>query len=412
MASSYSSSIRTWAFVLLLLHLSSSFNNLAAKHGSSIKHGSSAKHGSSITRHHHHNHLPIKAITNPRLHNAYIALQAWKNAIYSDPKNFTTNWVGPSVCNYTGVYCAPFPHDTKIQVVAGIDLNHADIAGFLPDELGLLSELALIHLNSNRFCGIIPQTLANLTLLFELDLSNNRFVGPFPSVILSLPTLRYLDLRFNEFEGPLPPQLFTKKFDAIFLNDNLFTSMIPSNLGSSSATVVVFANNKFGGCLPPSIADFANSLEEFIMTNTSLLGCLPHEVGFLYKLRVLDVSYNKIVGPIPYSIAGLAHLEQLNLAHNMMSGIVPEGICVLPNLENFTISYNFFCEEEGICCNLTSKGIAFDDRRNCLPEKPLQRTKKVCEAALEHPVDCFEYHCAATATAGATTPSPLPPSHS
>ncbi|KAL2496855.1 Leucine-rich repeat (LRR) family protein [Forsythia ovata] len=329
-------------------------------------------------------------MSNHRLQRAYIALQAWKRVIYSDPNNFTSNWDGPMVCNYSGVYCAPYPNNTKIQVVAGIDLNQCDLAGFLPEELGLLTELALLHLNSNRFCGILPQSLSNLNLLYELDLSNNRFVGPFPSVVLSLPTLKYLDLRYNEFEGKLPPELFSKNLDAIFVNNNRFTDVIPRNLGTSSASVVVFANNKFGGCIPPSIANLANTLEELLLINTSIKGCLPTEVGFLYKLRVLDVSYNKIVGPIPYSIAGLAHLELLNLGHNMMTGDVPDGVCCLPNLSNFTLSYNFFCEEGGICSNLTSKGIMFDDRRNCLPNKPQQRSKKECDVVDQHPVDCTQ----------------------
>ncbi|KAK6919099.1 Leucine-rich repeat [Dillenia turbinata] len=392
--------------VFLLLHLLFASKTFSAMHSHS-----------SIHHPHRHHHTPI----NSRLHQAYIALQAWKQVIYSDPFNFTSNWFGLSVCNYTGVYCAPSLDDPKVQVVAGIDLNFANIAGFLPDELGLLTDLALIHLNSNRFCGILPMTLQNLTLLYELDISNNRFVGPFPSVVLSLPTLYYLDLRFNEFEGPLPPQLFAKTYDAIFVNNNLFTSVIPPNLGKGRASVVVFANNKFGGCLPPSIANFAETLQELLLINTSLSGCLPPEVGFLYKLRVLDVSNNNIVGPIPYSIAGLAHLEQLNLAHNMMTGLVAEGICSLPNLANFTLSYNYFCEEERICQNLTSKAIVFDDRWNCLPEKPQQRSKKECSAVLEHPVDCFEHPCGGgsgssggfvAAAMPATAPAFAPASHS
>lgn len=368
--------------IILFVYLSSLSNNLAAKRSYSSTH------------HHHLSSHKSSPLANEKLHQAYIALQAWKRVIYSDPFNFTTNWVGPSVCNYTGIYCAPPPYNHKIRVVAGIDLNGADIAGFLPDEIGLLSDLALIHLNSNRFCGTIPKALSNLSLLYELDLSNNRFVGPFPRVVLSLPTLNYLDIRFNEFEGPLPPELANKKLDAIFVNNNRFTNVIPANFGANnSASVVVIANNNFGGCLPPSIAKMADTLEELLVTNTSLSGCLPPEVGYLYKLRVLDVSFNNLVGPIPYSIAGLAKLEQLNFAHNMMTGVVPEGVCVLPNLANFTFSYNFFCEEEGICSNLTSKHIVFDDRRNCLPERPLQRSNEVCQPVLEHPVECFEQHC-------------------
>ncbi|KAH7533378.1 hypothetical protein FEM48_Zijuj04G0124400 [Ziziphus jujuba var. spinosa] len=393
---------------LILLVLLNLTYLLAAKH---------SKYASHHNHYHHHHHPPaasnsrLHQASNDRLHQAFIALQALKHAIYSDPKNYTTSWVGPSVCSYEGIYCAPALDNPEIQVVAGIDLNHADIAGFLPDELGLLTDLALIHLNSNRFCGILPLTLANLSLLYELDISNNRFVGPFPTVVLSLPTIGYLDLRFNNFEGPVPPELYQKKLDAIFLNDNRLTNIIPAGVAGSSASVLVFANNNYGGCLPPSIVHFANTLEELVLINTNLTGCLPQEVGFLYKLRVLDVSFNNIVGPIPYSIAGLAHLEQLNLGFNKLSGIVPAGVCMLPDLENFTLSYNFFCEEEGICQNLTSRGIVFDDRRNCLVEKPNQRSKRECNAVLEHPVDCFEHPCeCGEAAAFPPTISPMPTS--
>ncbi|KAL2453271.1 Pollen-specific leucine-rich repeat extensin-like protein 1 [Abeliophyllum distichum] len=160
---------------------------------------------------------------NSRLKRAYVGLQAWKKAIYSDPQNFTANWDGPDVCAYNGVFCAPALDDPKTTVVAGVDLNHADIAGHLPVEIGLLTDVSLLHMNSNRFCGIIPKSLSKLTILYELDLSNNRFVGPFPKVVLDLPTLKYLDIRYNDFEGSLPPELFHKDLDAIFCERQPFS---------------------------------------------------------------------------------------------------------------------------------------------------------------------------------------------
>ncbi|KAE8665745.1 hypothetical protein F3Y22_tig00112530pilonHSYRG00230 [Hibiscus syriacus] len=45
-------------------------------------------------------HLSLKT----RLRNAYIVLQAWKQAILFDPSNLTRYWVGSDVCNYTGFY--------------------------------------------------------------------------------------------------------------------------------------------------------------------------------------------------------------------------------------------------------------------------------------------------------------------
>ncbi|GJN35872.1 hypothetical protein PR202_gb24685 [Eleusine coracana subsp. coracana] len=198
-----------------------------------------------------------------RLRDAYVALQTWKQqAIFSDPNRLTANWVGPAVCNYTGVFCAPvprgFPGAGEIAV-AGVDLNHGDIAGYLPSELGLLADLALLHLNSNRFCGLVPTTLRRLRLLAELDLSNNRLVGGFPSVVLRLPSLKFLDLRFNDFEGPVPREIFDRPLDAIFLNHNRLRSPLPENIGNSPASVITaLPFRRLGavliGARPPKVA--------------------------------------------------------------------------------------------------------------------------------------------------------------
>ncbi|KAE8646547.1 hypothetical protein Csa_005424 [Cucumis sativus] len=223
---------------------------------------------------------------NERLKKAYRALQAWKLAVYSDPQNMTANWVGADVCSYTGVFCAPALDDPKIEVVAGIDLNHGDIAGHLPPELGLLTDLALFHINSNRFCGIIPSSFSNLVLMFEFDVSNNRFVGHFPLVVLEWPSAKYLDLRYNDFEGEIPSTLFTKDFDAIFLNNNRFNSLIPDTIGNSTVSVVSFANNEFHGCIPSTIGQMSN-LNQILFLGNKLSGCFPPEIGNLVNLTVL-----------------------------------------------------------------------------------------------------------------------------
>ncbi|KAK1270665.1 Leucine-rich repeat extensin-like protein 6 [Acorus gramineus] len=276
---------------------------------------------------------------NPRLEAAYIALQAWKNSIVSDPKNFTLNWQGPDVCSYFGIYCAPPPHDPHITTVAGIDLNHGDIAGHLPEDLGLLSDLALLHINSNRFCGTIPKTFAHLHLLHELDASNNRFAGPFPDVLLCLPSLRYLDIRYNEFEGKIPRKLFDHPLlDGVFLNNNRFKSRIPFNIGNSRASVIVLANNRLAGCLPSSLGKMTGKLDEIILMN---------------------------------------------------------------RLENFTYSYNYFEGEPKSCLGLKAK----DDRRNCIPGRPKQRSERECESFLSRPVYCESYGCWPPPS------SPPPPPH-
>lgn len=327
---------------------------------------------------------------NPRLQNAFLALQALKHAISSDPKGFTSNWYGPYVCNYTGVYCAPAPDNPNHQTVAGIDLNHADISGYLPEPLGLLKDLTLFHINSNHFSGTLPQSFSNLRLLYELDISNNIFSGEFPEVVFALPSLKFLDIRFNQFRGDIPSNVFDLKLDALFINNNNFQSKIPDNIGNSPVSVFVLANNNLKGCFPASITKMAN-LNELILSNSGLSSCLPYDIGALTSLTVFDVSFNMLAGPLPESIGRMKNLEQLNLAHNQFSGKVPASICYLPRLENFTFSDNYFYGEAPMCLKLPEK----DDRKNCLPERPLQRSVQECKAFYSKHVDCASSGCSA-----------------
>ncbi|KAM6566311.1 hypothetical protein CsatA_025439 [Cannabis sativa] len=339
---------------------------------------------------------------NEKIINAFGVLQIWKAQITSDPNKLTDDWWGFDVCSYTGVYCAPTPNDPlNTTTVAGIDLNHGNIEGPLPEQLGELTDLALFHINSNRFYGSIPKSFSNLKLLYELDVSNNRLSGKFPTVVLSIPSLRYLDMRFNFFDGNIPSRLFDLKLDALFINNNKFTSNLPQNIGTSPVSVIVLANNNLNSCFPLSLAQMKNTLTELIITNSGLKGCLPTDIGMFEKLTVFDVSYNQLVGSLPESMGKLKNLEQLDVAHNKLSGHIPPSICALPKLENFTYSGNFFSSEPGTCLKLPSKG----DRGNCLPSRPSQRSREQCAAFYKFPVNCN----AAGADCPRGSPASLPP---
>ncbi|KAF0905523.1 hypothetical protein E2562_007320 [Oryza meyeriana var. granulata] len=341
---------------------------------------------------HVHIDIDIKIrISNPRLLAAHRALHALKEALYSDPTNFTGNWVGPDVCSYNGVLCVPSLDNQSVSAVASLDMNGADVAGYLPREIGLLADLAVLHLNSNRFCGVIPEEIKDMAQLYELDVSNNRLVGAFPDPVLRVPKLSYLDIRFNDFEGPIPPELFLKPYDAIFLNNNRFTSGIPHTIGKSTASVIVLANNDLGGCIPASIGQAAATLDQFIFINNSLIGCLPVESGLLGNATVFDVSHNLLTGTIPPTLDGLTKVEQLDLSHNTFTGLVPRYICELPALTNLSVSYNFFVGEDAKCSSMldAKHGKSFEDEANCLGSaRPMQRSGGECAPAVSHSVDC------------------------
>ncbi|KAI3702464.1 hypothetical protein L6452_28202 [Arctium lappa] len=324
---------------------------------------------------------------NPRLRMAYAVFQEWKKVIFSDPGNMISNWEGADVCSYNGVFCERAPDDPNSMTVAGIDLNHGDIAGHLAPHLGLLTDLSLFHINSNRFCGIIPTSFSRLTILHELDLSNNRFSGPFPSVVLELPKLKYLDLRFNDFEGQLPPQLFDKDLDAIFVNNNKFSSPIPENFGNSKASVIVFSNNGFKGCIPKSICQMTG-LEEAIFSNNEFSGCLPEELGLLENLTVLDFSNNQLVGTLPKGFERLKQIEKLDIGRNQLIGKVVDSVCSLPKLLNFSIADNYFDRLEPTCEKPMKAEFVIDDKENCLSNKPNQKTVEKCSPVVSRPIDC------------------------
>ncbi|POO00572.1 LRR domain containing protein [Trema orientale] len=343
------------------------------------------------------------------LERAYTALQAWKSAITDDPSGVLKSWVGTDVCSYKGVFCA----DPRAQmgappnpVVAGIDLNHANLQGTLVKELSFLTDVSLLHLNSNRFYGSVPETFKDLTSLQELDLSNNQFSGPFPSVTLNIPNLIYLDLRFNRFSGPLPDDLFIGKLDAIFLNNNQFEGELPQSLGNSQASVINLANNKFSGDIPFSFGFMSGSkLKEILFLNNQLTGCIPEGVGIFTDIQVLDVSFNSLMGHLPDTMSCLQEIEVLNLGHNKLSGVLPDLVCDLKNLLNLSVAYNFFSGFSQECSKLFYRNVGFDFSLNCIPGKDMQRPQPECSVIPGGGLNCLRIPAAKPLVCGVVSVS-------
>jgi len=319
-----------------------------------------------------------------KMDSAYTVLQAWKSAITDDPLKILDSWNGSNVCSYKGIFCAnPENGITSTSastsvVLAGIDLNHANLQGTLVQELSLLTDMSLLHLNSNRFSGTVPETFKDLVSLQELDLSNNQLSGSFPLVTLYMPSLIYLDIRFNSFSGSLPQELFNKNLDAIFLNNNEFEGEIPTNLGNSPASVINLANNRLSGNIPASFGFMGSKIKEILFLNNQLTGCIPEGVGLFTEMEVLDVSFNLLMGHLPDTLSCLQNIEVLNLAHNQLSGELSDIICSLRSLANLTVAYNFFSGFSQQCSKLFFRNVGFDFSLNCIPGRNMQRPQPEC----------------------------------
>ncbi|XP_057808465.1 leucine-rich repeat extensin-like protein 4 [Salvia miltiorrhiza] len=111
------------------------------------------------------------------------------------------------LCSFKGVFCSDsvdFMGNSAGQVVAAIDLNHTILQG------------TLVNLNSNRFSGSVPPSFRDLASLTEFDLSKSHLSRSQSRSHLSRSQIQ-------QFSCPFPEDLFEKKLDAIFLNNNLFS---------------------------------------------------------------------------------------------------------------------------------------------------------------------------------------------
>ncbi|GJV12372.1 MDIS1-interacting receptor like kinase 2-like protein [Tanacetum coccineum] len=78
------------------------------------------------------------------------------------------------------------------------------LEGSIPEQIGMLSNLAHLLLHGNYLNGTLPVSITNLTKLVELDLSGNNFNNTIPSQIGNLKSLILLDLSDNQFSGLIP----------------------------------------------------------------------------------------------------------------------------------------------------------------------------------------------------------------
>ncbi|KAH6763521.1 hypothetical protein C2S52_020954 [Perilla frutescens var. hirtella] len=69
-------------------------------------------------------------------------------------------------------------------------------------------------------------------------------------------------------------------------------------------------------------------------------GGIPHEVGNLSSLYLLNLSHNALTASIPKSLGALTELGSLDLSFNQLRGRIPEELARLTFLSILNLSYN------------------------------------------------------------------------
>ena len=160
--------------------------------------------------------------------------------------------------------------------------------------------LEVIDLSSNKLSGSLPPILGTSSKLSTVDLSLNGLSGPIPGSLVNFPSLTRLNLSGNQLTGPLPLQ------------------------GSGASELLL---------MPPH-----QQMQYLDVSNNSLEGDLPSDIGKMGVLKVLNLAKNGFSGQLPYELSKLTYLEDLDLSNNKFTGKIPDKLS--SSLIVFNVSNN------------------------------------------------------------------------
>ncbi|XP_052196898.1 probable inactive receptor kinase At5g10020 [Diospyros lotus] len=205
-----------------------------------------------------------------------------------------------------------------------VDLSRNMLTGDVSVMQTWEAALEFLDLSSNRLSGSIPNLTSQFLGLTTLNIGNNSLLGALPPLLLTSPKLSAVDLSLNELDGPIPPSFFTSlTLTSLNLSGNHLTGSITLQESHASGLLVL-----------PSYP----LMQSLDLSNNSLTGMLPPDIGSLGRLKLLNLAKNGLQGPIPDELSKLTGLEYLDLSRNSFSGKIPDKLP--PSLKVFNVSYN------------------------------------------------------------------------
>ena len=174
--------------------------------------------------------------------------------------------------------------------VRRINLSYNEVDGYIPEEIGDLSELEELkiynYLNLAKQSSPLPESIGRLSKLKKLDLQCYSLSGTIPSCLFNLKQLEKLRICHTRDMTPMP---------------------IPKEVGQLT------------------------ELSELNLSEINLTGGLIPEIGRLTKLQKLAMYSNELTGSIPETFGNLINLETLDLSVNHLSGEIPSSFYLLEN---------------------------------------------------------------------------------
>ncbi|CAO2838842.1 unnamed protein product [Amaranthus hypochondriacus] len=232
-----------------------------------------------------------------------------------------------------------------------LDLSYNQISGSVPDSLGFLTEIQVLHFSNNSIQGNITNLhLDNLSKLLSLDVGyndlsldlNSDWVPPFqlehfrttsckinhfPQWLQTQTNIQYLDLSNSSILGELHEWFYnTSTLQYLDLSNNFLNGPLPKQFKSNHLHHLDLGNNNLSGIIP-SWLSYLRYLVVVDLSSNNLVGSIPNNMGHNHCIiSTLILSGNKIEGSIPTNLGKCTYLLQLDLQKNKLSGKIPHWI--------------------------------------------------------------------------------------
>ncbi|KAM3737772.1 hypothetical protein ACB098_09G081600 [Castanea mollissima] len=242
-----------------------------------------------------------------------------------------------------------------------LDVRRNKLSGNISDSFSANCDLQTLNLNGNQLRGVVPKSLENCKNLEVLDMGNNQLKDAFPCNLKNISSLRVLILRSNQFYGSIDcggPNTSWPMLQIVDLASNNFTGRLPRESLSAwqammddiqylQIPILKFGHIYYQHLITVTVKGFDIELVKILtiftaidISNNSLYGPIPEEIGKLKSLIVLNFSHNALTGHIPPSMGNLTMLESLDLSSNKLTGEIPVQLTDLTFLEVLNLSFN------------------------------------------------------------------------